>query len=232
MVNRNPEISVIMSVYNHENSVGDAIDSIINQTFQNFEFIIINDGSSDGSLNIINKYKKLDSRIIVIDQKNLGLTKSLNIGLQKSKANFIARQDADDCSHLRRLEAQLKIIKKFQLDIITSRAIKNSKIVPHSFIINCNQQNILKTGNIFIHGTFFFRKYIFYKQKYDEKYKYAQDFKFMLDIFKNNFKVGYILKPLYFLSNDHTSISNTKKYEQDKFVSKALKSFYGSDKYI
>ena len=230
MSNNKPEISVIMAVYNHQNYVANAIESIINQTFKNFEFIIINDGSNDNSLNIINTYKKIDSRIIVINQKNVGLTKSLNVGINKSSAKYIARQDADDFSDLNRLQTQLNIIKKFQLDIVTSRAIKNNKTVPNFIMINFNHENILKTGNIFVHGTFFFKKKIFNKQKYDESYKYAQDFKFMLDIFRNNFKVGYVLKPLYTLNNISTSISNTKENEQDIYVSKALMSHFGSNK--
>jgi glycosyltransferase involved in cell wall biosynthesis len=220
-----------MSVYNHEDYVDDAIKSIINQTYTNLEFIIINDGSTDDSLDIIRKYEKLDSRIVVINQNNIGLTKSLNVGIKNSSGQYIARQDADDRSVLNRLEKQLEALKKFQLDILTSRAFKDNKIVPNDFIFNFNQSNILKTGNIFIHGTFFMDRRVFDTQMYDEAYRYAQDFKFILDALSNNFKIGSILEPLYYLNNIESSISNTKKREQDECVMAALNTHFGDSKF-
>lgn len=232
MPNSFPIISVIMSVYNHQDYLANAIKSILNQTFPNLEFIIINDGSTDDSLDIIRKFERLDSRIVLINQENMGLTKSLNIGIKNSSGKYIARQDADDRSDLNRLEKQLEVLRKFELDIVISRAFKGNKIVPNKLIFNFNHCNILKTGNIFIHGAFFIDKRIFDKQLYNEKYIYAQDFKYILDAFGNNFKIGYMLEPLYYLNNIESSISNTNKDDQDKFVSAALNSFFGSDKYF
>jgi glycosyltransferase involved in cell wall biosynthesis len=231
MLNSNSIISVIMSVYNHQYYVADAIESIINQTFKNLEFIIINDGSTDDSLDIIRKYERLDSRIFVINQDNIGLTRSLNVGIKNSSGQYIARQDADDRSALNRLEKQLDVLKKFELDIVTSRVFKGDKIAPHKFIFNFNQSDILKTGNIFIHGTFLMDRRIFDTQMYDETYRYAQDFKFILDALSNNFRIGAMLEPLYYLSNIETSISNTKKSEQDEYVMTALTTHFGDSKF-
>jgi glycosyltransferase involved in cell wall biosynthesis len=227
-----PLISIILSVYNHQDYVGHAIESIIGQTYDNLEFIIINDGSTDDSLKIIQKYEALDSRIIVLNQENSGLTKALNAGIKKSSGEYIARQDADDKSLPNRLEKQLDIIEKYGLDIVTSRAVKDNKIVPNSFIYQFNRSSILKTGNIFIHGTFFMRRNVFNFQMYDESFKYAQDFKFILDACNNNFKIGISIEPMYYLSNIETSISNTKKEEQDKFISDSLVEFFGTDRYF
>ena len=166
MLINNLKISVIMSVFNHQDYVADAIESILDQTHKNFEFLIINDGSTDDSLKIIQKYEQLDSRIIVINQVNLGLTKALNSAIKKCSGAYIARQDADDLSALNRLEKQLDAIQKYKLDILTSRAFKNSQIVPNGFILNFNQSSILKTGNIFIHGTFFIDRGVFDIQMY------------------------------------------------------------------
>jgi glycosyltransferase involved in cell wall biosynthesis len=232
MLSNSLKISVIMSVYNHQDYVADAIESIIGQTYVNLEFLIINDGSTDDSLKIIQKYEKLDSRIIVINQVNLGLTKALNVGIKKSSGTYVARQDADDISVLNRLEKQLGAIEKYELDIVTSRAFKNNKIVPNSLIFNFNRSSILKTGNIFIHGTFFIHRKVFDLQMYDEDYQYAQDFKFILDAFSKNFKIGSIIEPLYRLNNIETSISNTKKDGQDHYISVALVEFFGTDKYF
>jgi hypothetical protein len=124
------------------------------------------------------------------------------------------------------------VLKKFQLNIVTSRAFKGNKIVPNNLIFNFNQSNILKAGNIFIHGTFFMDRRVFDTQIYNEKYKYAQDFKFILDAFNNNFKIGYMLEPFYYLNNIETSISNTKTKKQDMFASNALIENYGNSKYF
>lgn len=106
---RTPKVSVLLSVYNSENYIRESIDSILTQTFENFELIIINDGSTDSSLDIIKSYK--DSRIKLYNNaENVGLTKSLNYGLSVAKGEFIARQDADDISHPMRFEKQIKYL--------------------------------------------------------------------------------------------------------------------------
>ena len=101
-----PKVSVLMSVYNGERYLREAIDSILSQTFKDFEFLIINDGSTDGTDNILRSYH--DQRIRVINNnRNIGLTRSLNKGLVLARAEYIARQDADDISFPDRLEKQL-----------------------------------------------------------------------------------------------------------------------------
>ncbi len=102
-----PRVSVIMSVYNGEKYLREAVDSILNQTFTNFEFIIINDGSTDSSREIIESYN--DSHICLIQNKeNMGLIKSLNKGINLARGKYIARMDADDISLPERLETQFK----------------------------------------------------------------------------------------------------------------------------
>jgi len=103
----NPLISVVMSVYNSEKYLKEAIDSILIQTYTNFEFIIINDGSRDRSLEIIRKYQEEDERIILISRENKGLPYSLNEGIRLSKGKYIARMDADDISLPTRVEEQV-----------------------------------------------------------------------------------------------------------------------------
>ena len=93
----NPLVSVVMSVYNCEEYIRESIDSILAQTFQDFEFVIINDCSTDKTTEILLGYE--DPRVILINnEKNLGVTKSLNIGIRRARAKYIARQDADDIS--------------------------------------------------------------------------------------------------------------------------------------
>lgn len=102
-------VTVLMSVYNGRKFLKEAIDSILQQTFTDFEFLIIDDGSSDGSVDIITSYH--DNRIRLIrNQENLGLTKSLNKGITLAQGKYIARMDADDISASLRLEKQVEFM--------------------------------------------------------------------------------------------------------------------------
>ena len=106
-----PTISVVMPVYNAESYLSLAIDSILKQTFTNFELIIINDGSTDDSLKIIKKYIKIDNRIKLINNEiNKGLIPTLNIGLGCANGEYIARMDADDICVLDRFKFQVEYL--------------------------------------------------------------------------------------------------------------------------
>lgn len=103
-----PKVSVLMPAYNSEKYVGAAIESILNQTFADFEFIIINDGSTDGTPEIINKYARADKRIRFIDnKKNQGIIAAANAGLDLCRGEYIARMDSDDISLPGRLEKEV-----------------------------------------------------------------------------------------------------------------------------
>lgn len=103
-----PKISVIMAVYNTEKFVGEAINSILKQTFEDFELIIIDDASTDTSLSIIRDYEKQDSRIkVIVNESNFGISKSRNKGLAVAKGEFIANMDSDDINLKDRFEKQI-----------------------------------------------------------------------------------------------------------------------------
>jgi len=111
MKNKIPLISVVIPVYNGERFLDESIQSILNQTFKDFEFIIINDASTDNSLEIIKKYK--DKRIRLINnKKNQGVSDSTNLGLIAAKGKYIANLGADDISHPERLEKQFNYLEK------------------------------------------------------------------------------------------------------------------------
>jgi len=110
-------ISVIMPVYNCELFLHDSIGSILKQSYRNYEFIIINDGSEDSSLEIIKSYSSRDNRIKVINQRNKGLIESLNLGVSISKGEYIARMDADDISLVNRFEMQLTHMINNNIDV-------------------------------------------------------------------------------------------------------------------
>ena len=108
MIIQHPVISVLMPCYNSSRWLDEAIQSVLRQTFRNFEFIIVNDGSTDNSAEIISSYKKKDDRIIVIHKDNSGISDSLNIGIQQARGEWIARIDADDICEATRLEKQIE----------------------------------------------------------------------------------------------------------------------------
>lgn len=111
-----PEVSVLLPVYNSEFTLSEAINSILSQTFEDFEIIAVDDGSSDNSADILNRYAKIDPRIKVISIPHQGIVPALNTGLQEAAGIFIARMDADDYSHPERLMRQVQYLKE-QKDI-------------------------------------------------------------------------------------------------------------------
>ena len=105
-----PLVTVLMSCHNSETWLEEAILSILEQTFTNFEFLIIDDGSSDKSLSILECFAHKDARIKLIKKSNTGLADSLNIGLSSAQGKWIARMDADDISEPGRLEKQVNFV--------------------------------------------------------------------------------------------------------------------------
>jgi len=112
MTNRSPLISVCMPVYNAERYVSEAIESVLSQTFKDFEFLILDDGSTDGSLAILKGYAERDPRIRMTSRPNKGLAPTLNELMDQARGEFVARMDADDVSLPERLERQADYLRK------------------------------------------------------------------------------------------------------------------------
>ena len=108
---RIPTISVITPVYNNAAYLPEALDSVLNQSFGDFEYILINDGSTDDSLAVLEEYAKKDPRVRVSSRENRGYISALNEGLALARAEFIARMDADDVCMLDRFEKQIKFLR-------------------------------------------------------------------------------------------------------------------------
>ncbi len=109
---RGPIVSVVLSVYNGEEYLQAAMDSILSQTYSEFEVIAINDGSTDQSGRYLDEYSARDPRVRVIHQENAGLTVSLNRGIALARGKYIARMDADDLSYPERLERQVAVLER------------------------------------------------------------------------------------------------------------------------
>ena len=118
-------ISVITPIYNREKYLTECINSILSQSYENFEFILIDDKSTDGTSEIIKSYASRDSRIIVLENdKNIGATASFNRGLAISKGKYVARMDSDDISFPTRFQKQIYIFQLWSnLDVLGTGAI-------------------------------------------------------------------------------------------------------------
>lgn len=159
-----PAITVLMSVYNGEQWLQEAIESVLNQTFRDFEFIIVDDGSTDNSAVIINRMRVLDSRIVTVSKQNTGLSDSLNYGIQKARGEWIARIDADDVCEPRRLEKQFQFaqLNPKLVYIGTGLSIINEvgeKLATHSYPTQHAQllRNLTKARKFPAHSSAFFR---------------------------------------------------------------------------
>ena len=209
------KISVLMSVYNDEKRVSKSIESILNQTFQDFEFLILDDCSTDNTYEICNYYAKKNQKIkLMKNHQNLGLTKSLNLLISESNYELIARQDSDDESFKQRLEIQLKIMEKHNLDACTTLATIDELKGTRPFLSHLFPKKlIIKYKNPFIHGSLLIKKRVLENVgMYDEKFKFAQDYKLMFDLIRLNHKLKIINQPIYKLNlKDNISTRNIKE---------------------
>ncbi|MCM1003744.1 MAG: glycosyltransferase [Candidatus Gastranaerophilales bacterium] len=115
------KISVVMTSYNYAEYISEAIESVINQTYTDWELVIVDDGSKDDSLEIIKKYQKSDKRIKLFQHKNgknKGLAASLKLGIEKAESDWIAFLESDDCFHLNSLEEKVRVIEELNPDLL------------------------------------------------------------------------------------------------------------------
>ena len=151
---KNPEISVITPVYNTEKYLKECLDSVISQTFKNIEIICIDDGSTDNSLNILKEYAKKDSRIKIIQQKNLGVVLARNNAINKAKGKYIYLLDSDDIISPVCLEMLYDAIIHNKGDVITSKmklfGEKNGIVyLPKITKLNMSRENCIPVSSLF-----------------------------------------------------------------------------------
>jgi glycosyltransferase involved in cell wall biosynthesis len=178
----NIKISVLMAVYNGEKYIREAIDSILSQTMRDFEFIIVNDGSKDRTLEIIESYT--DKRIVIVNnKKNLGLIDSLNKGLELARGKYIARLDHDDIAIPYRLYTQYSFMENHPyIDVVGSwtecidpngKSVKISRnvtdpiLIKYEFIFN----------NVMLHSSIFFKTDLVRKNGgYSKEFIHSEDY--------------------------------------------------------
>ena len=224
-----PRISVVMACHNGENYLKESLDSILAQSFADYEFVIVDDGSTDMSGQILADYANSDDRIVLIRNDTcMGLTRSLCTAIGQSRGEYIARQDADDLSCENRLALQqaaldenndLVLIGTAQIIIdAMGCAVHYPATIQHDAEI----RRLLCHGNVFAHGSVMFRRDAYERVNgYDERFRCAQDYELWLRMqHAGQFKV--LPEKLYKWRKLDTSVSATKKELQVAFTLLAL----------
>lgn len=223
-----PEVTVLMSVYNGEKYLHEAIKSILNQAWGNFEFLILNDDSTDNTAKILSGYS--DPRIRIINnERNIGLTRSLNKGLREAKGIYIARMDADDISLPDRIKIQYHCFRENPDVGVVAGWVQvidewcgnlgewSTPLQPEDIYYRLNFRNCLA------HGAVMFRKDVVLKSGgYNENIERAQDYELWYRLSKIT-KICQVDKFLLKWRDHKANISNKWKKEQEKRARRLVK---------
>lgn len=198
----NPRLSVLMAVFNEEEFLPRCIDSILNQTFQDFELVVIDDNSTDGSGDIILTYT--DRRIKYFkNNQNLGLAKCLNIGLKKCSGQFLARIDADDYALPHRFERQVEFLTRYpEVCLVGSSYLvendKNELDIRRQVTGYCRLKSKLFFGNNICHPSIMVNLSMIKKGdfRYEETFRYGQDYDLWVRLLLKGYVLDNIKDPL------------------------------------
>lgn len=218
------KISIILPVYNSEKYIDRCIRSIVNQRYKNFELIIINDGSTDNSLDVLKKWCKVEKRIHLIDKENEGVSKARNLGLEKASGNYIAFIDSDDYYSSEMLSMMVEIGNKENADIVESsfNLVKDGEIFDQCIlqdeVLNKSEPiltNFLKRANSAnAIWNKLYRATLFEKNRYPN-YSYGEDYYLNALVHSESNKKVTISNPLYNYENNEDSVMN-KKFNMKK----------------
>ncbi len=218
------KVSVVMSVYNDSAHLKEALESVLNQTFFDFEFLITDDGSTDESSKILDEYAAKDARVKVLHQTNIGLTKTLNSSIKKASGIYIARMDSDDVSLPNRLVEEVKFLDSHSevaavscfakvIDAEGKEIGEHRPGVAHEEI----KKLIFFSGQL-CHPAVMFRKDAFLALGgYDENFRYAQDLELWFK-FIAKYKVANIPEFLFLWRKTAGGIGVAKLKEQQRFA--------------
>ncbi|WP_168415530.1 glycosyltransferase family 2 protein [Acinetobacter indicus] len=212
-------ISIGIPIYNAESYLADAIKSVLAQTYPYWELILVDDGSTDNSLEIAQEFAAKDNRIrIISDGLNKKLPARLNQIIKEAKYDYIARMDADDLMDPRRLELQLEVLKSNNIDLVTTGLYsigENNEIQGKRILKNYQMQpeQILNGLTNLLHASLLAKKEWCLRNLYKEDNVLAEDYELWLTAsIKNDLKYIVIEKPLYF----YREVENVKKVKMIK----------------
>ena len=213
MSNKEPYISVIMSVYNGEKYLPIAIDSILNQTFTRFEFIILNDGSNDETQNILDSYTHDNLRVIT--RQNHGLPLSLNYAIELAKGDYIVRMDADDIALPNRIKLQLEYMRSHpDIDILGGQARIIDENGGEIGVIRkpITEEEIVRYINYacpIIHPTYMVKANVYRVLNGYRNFVAVEDYDFLLRAHNAGYKLGNVSDDVILYRHCSTGISAT-----------------------
>jgi glycosyltransferase involved in cell wall biosynthesis len=223
----NPLVTVLMPVYNAGMFVKEAMESILTQSYMNLEFLIINDGSTDDSLDIIRSFD--DSRIrLMSNPGNLGLIRTLNIGIEAAKGKYIARMDADDVSLPGRLKKQIIFLENNPgISILAGMMEKENAFTRQKELTSEEIKARLIFSNILPHPTIVFRASLLKDQhvRYDPSYPHAEDYALWMHL-SESVEFAILPEKLIEYRNHETQVSRLNWYEQVDSVLKIQSHFF------
>ena len=203
-MSKKPTISAVMGVCNGARFLVECIESVLSQTHEDFEFIIINDGSTDNTQDVLETMRSHDKRIRIFKQSNQGLTKTLNRAIKLANSKYIARVDDGGICHEDRLKAQLMWLEKNKNAAATGSYYdvvdKSSKILRRHLPPSKHPQlkRIAYAGvNPFAHGAMMIRSSVFKKLNYRKQFQFAQDYDLWLQILDEGLEITNTPRVLY-----------------------------------
>ena len=209
------KVSVVIPVYNAEKHIGKTIDSLLNQTFKDIEFIFVNDGSKDRSLEILREYEKKDNRIVVIDQKNSGPGGARNTGILKARGEYIGFLDSDDTQDKRMYELLYNKATEDDFDMVMCNTITvypdKEVNVDAGITDDCYTDNEIKKCMIFSYAVVWNKliKSDIVKQTLFSKNLWYEDVEFLFKLYPKIKKVGYVSEYLCNYIQTDNSITYT-----------------------
>lgn len=225
-----PIISVVMPVFNGGIHLAKAVDSIISQTFTNFEFIIINDGSTDDTLEILTNYRKSEPRIKILSRENKGLIETLNEGINLAVGKYIARMDSDDISLPFRFERQVEFLDSHEdyvaigvradlIDVDDQSLCSFGNWTTHDEI---DSEHIKGVGGPIVHPSSMIRREtLMLINGYSNEYPHAEDLDLFLRLAEHG-KLANIPEILFQYRQHMDSIGYSKRLSQIESARKSV----------
>ena len=226
MKKNNKKISIIVPIYNGEKFLDECIESILNQTYKNIEIILVNDGSTDESLNICNKYKKEDKRIIILNIKNNGVANARNEGIKKSTGEYISFVDSDDILFPSYIETLYTTINRENVDVVRCNYIKKdyengketkgnlSNLKDKKYFSKDFNELIINFCTLNNNIPCYVWLLLIRKDKiieFDKTLKYMEDTDFYMRLLMNINNIYFLNEYLYVYRVNNEGISNSRK---------------------
>ncbi len=248
----NKLISVIIPIYNSEKYLTKSIESVINQSYSNLEIILINDGSTDNSISLCQKYMTRDKRVVFIDKANEGVSKSRNLGIDISHGQYLMFIDSDDYIDKNYIQDMFNYLEEKEFDAVISGAnLVNDKgiIISENLYSKNNKQIYFDEIIEDIINTIYFCpcwKTLVSKDliidnniKFNSNLKYGEDFMFSFNILKNANKIGYLSNRGYNYVQVSTSATHSWDYKSiskycidNSYIFKELLPYVGDKEYL